>query len=111
MHALLALGAMGLFLVSPALACSRGKRPNIVFILSDDQDLEMGSIDYMPLLGKYLKAKGTTYERHYCTTALCCPARASILTGKMAHNHNVTDVVMPFGRCSRIERVARMLIV
>lgn len=111
MRALLALVAAGLFLAPPALTSSRGKRPNIVFILSDDQDLEMGSIDYMPLLGKYLKEKGTTYERHYCTTALCCPARASILTGKMAHNHNITDVVMPFGKCPNLESIARMLIV
>jgi hypothetical protein len=71
----------------------------------------MGSINYMPLLGKYLRAKGTTYERHYCTTALCCPARASILTGKMAHNHNVTDVVMPYGKCSSLERTALKLII
>jgi hypothetical protein len=111
MHASLALLAAGLFLAHSALSSSRGKRSNIVFILSDDQDLEMGSIDYMPLLGKYLRAKGTTYERHYCTTALCCPARASILTGKMAHNHNVTDVVMPFGKCSSLGRAARRLIV
>ncbi len=100
MHTVLALVAGVLFLAPSALTSSCRKRPNIVFILTDDQDLEMGSIDYMPLLGKYLRAKGTTYERHYCTTALCCPARASILTGKMAHNHNVTDVVMPFGKSS-----------
>lgn len=111
MHTLSALLAAGLFLAPSVLASSSGKRPNIVFILSDDQDLEMGSIDYMPLLGKYLKAKGTTYDRHYCTTALCCPARASILTGKMAHNHNITDVVMPFGKCSSLERVTHRLIV
>ncbi|KAI1171766.1 Arylsulphatase [Nemania sp. FL0916] len=97
MHALLALMAAGPYLAWQVQSSSSVKRPNIVFILSDDQDLEMGSVDYMPLLGKHLKAKGTSYERHYCTTALCCPARATIWTGKMAHNHNVTDVVVPFG--------------
>ncbi|KAI0096218.1 Arylsulphatase [Nemania sp. FL0031] len=102
MHALSALMAVWLFSVPSALTYDFGKRPNIIFILSDDQDLEMGSIEYMPLLDKYLRAKGTTYERHYCTTALCCPARASILTGKMAHNHNVTDVVMPFGGYTKV---------
>ncbi|KAJ3573266.1 hypothetical protein NPX13_g4767 [Xylaria arbuscula] len=102
MYALLALMAIGLILPPSVLGFHYQKRPNIVFILSDDQDLEMGSIDYMPLLGKYLRAKGTTYEKHYCTTALCCPARASILTGKMAHNHNVTDVVMPFGGYTKV---------
>lgn len=79
------------------LAKDDGKQPNIVFILTDDQDLHMDSLNYMPLLDKYITQKGTNYGRHYCTTAICCPARASILTGKMAHNHNVTDTAAPFG--------------
>lgn len=72
-------------------------RPNIVFILTDDQDLHMDSLAYMPYLQKHLVDEGTSYERHYCTIALCCPSRVSLWTGKAAHNTNVTDVSPPYG--------------
>ncbi|KAK3989763.1 alkaline-phosphatase-like protein [Cladorrhinum sp. PSN332] len=75
----------------------KGKQPNIVFVLTDDQDVHMNSLDYIPLIKKHLIDKGTLYKRHYCTTAICCPARVSILTGKQAHNTNVTDVNPPHG--------------
>ncbi|CAJ2507553.1 Uu.00g087390.m01.CDS01 [Anthostomella pinea] len=74
-----------------------GKRPNIVFIMSDDQDLHMDSLSYMPHLKKHLTDRGTTFSRHYCTNALCCPSRVSLWTGRAAHNTNVTDVNPPYG--------------
>jgi len=74
-----------------------GKRPNIVFILSDDQDLHMNSLSYMPHLKKHVTGRGTSFRRHYCTNALCCPSRVSLWTGKAAHNTNVTDVNPPYG--------------
>lgn len=75
-------------------------RPNIVFIMSDDQDMHMDSLSYMPYLKKHITDKGTFFRRHYCTVALCCPSRASLLTGKAAHNTNVTDINPPYGKPS-----------
>jgi arylsulfatase A-like enzyme len=72
-------------------------RPNIVFILTDDQDLHMQSLEYIPLIKKHLIDHGTLYKRHFCTTAVCCPSRVSLWTGKAAHNTNVTDVFPPYG--------------
>ncbi|KAK7953199.1 hypothetical protein PG988_013893 [Apiospora saccharicola] len=72
-------------------------RPNIVLILTDDQDLHMDSIDYMPYVKEHLINHGTFYKKHFCTTALCCPSRATLMTGKAAHNTNVTNVVPPYG--------------
>ncbi|USW58936.1 Putative sulfatase, alkaline-phosphatase-like, core domain superfamily [Septoria linicola] len=72
-------------------------QPNIIFILSDDQDLHMDSLSYMPYLKKHITDQGTTFQRHYCTVALCCPSRVSLWTGKAAHNTNVTDVNPPYG--------------
>ncbi|KAI0426278.1 arylsulfatase-like protein [Xylaria sp. FL1042] len=72
-------------------------RPNIVFILTDDQDLHMQSLDYMPFVKKHLVDRGTSFRKHFCTTALCCPSRVSLWTGKAAHNTNVTDVLPPHG--------------
>lgn len=54
-------------LARPILAAGDAKRPNIVFILTDDQDAHMNSLDYMPLTQKYLMNEGTTFARHYCT--------------------------------------------
>lgn len=79
-------------------AWASGRKPNIVFILTDDQDLHMQSLDYLPLIQKHLINKGTLFKRHFCTTAICCPSRVSLWTGKQAHNTNVTDVNPPYGK-------------
>ncbi|KAI0513279.1 arylsulfatase-like protein [Xylaria bambusicola] len=79
------------------LAKSGRDRPNIVFILTDDQDIHMQSLDYMPFVKKHLLDRGTFFKKHFCTTALCCPSRVSLWTGRAAHNHNVTDVQTPHG--------------
>ena len=74
------------------------KQPNIVLVITDDQDLHMDSLNYLPLIKKNLIDQGTLFKRHFCTTAVCCPARATLLTGKAAHNTNVTDVFPPYGK-------------
>lgn len=74
------------------------RAPNFVFIITDDQDLELDSVHYMPLLQKHLKNKGAFFKNHFVTTALCCPSRVSLWTGKQAHNTNVTDVSPPYGK-------------
>jgi arylsulfatase A-like enzyme len=78
------------------------RRPNILFIVTDDQRFDtLGSAD--PATGKPWMAKtlgwfcgngdgapaGTEFTSAFATTPLCCPSRASILTGKYAHNHGV----------------------
>lgn len=70
----------------------------MIFILTDDQDLHMDSVAYMPHLKNLIIEQGMTFEKHYCTVALCCPSRVSLWTGKAAHNTNVTDVNPPYGR-------------
>jgi len=46
----------------------------------------MNSLDrtVMPAVNKFLIEEGTFYKRHFCTVALCCPSRVSLLTGKAA---------------------------
>lgn len=53
-------------LMVPAYAAQE-KRPNIVFILVDDQETLMNSIDFMPTVQNQLIKKGTTFKKHYCT--------------------------------------------
>lgn len=64
-------------------------RPNILFILTDDQDLHMDSLSYMPNLKRHLIERGSTFTNHYCTVALCCPSRVSLWTGKAARKYLV----------------------
>ncbi|KAF5351337.1 hypothetical protein D9758_007991 [Tetrapyrgos nigripes] len=82
--------------VSNALA-SPPAQPNIVLILTDDQDARTDSLLYMPKLQKHITDQGMSFERFYAPVSLCCPSRVSLLTGQFAHNHNVTFVSEPFG--------------
>ncbi|KAI1292988.1 arylsulfatase [Xylaria venustula] len=75
----------------------KAQRPNIVFIMTDDQDLHLGSLDYQPVVKRELAEKGTTFSRHYVTIAKCCPSRASLLRGLAGHNTNITEVSAPGG--------------
>ncbi|KAI5243090.1 arylsulfatase [Aureobasidium subglaciale] len=82
--------------------CALAKQPNILFIITDDQDGHMGSVEHMPLLKKHLIEKGTSFENHFCTIAICCPSRVNLWTGRAAHNTNVTDVGPPYGGYPKI---------
>ena len=70
-------------------------RPNILLVLTDDQDV--GSVSEMPNVQSQLVDRGTTYDRAFVTTPLCCPSRASILRGQYAHNHGLWDNKAPEG--------------
>ncbi|OQE40896.1 hypothetical protein PENCOP_c005G05554 [Penicillium coprophilum] len=73
------------------------RKPNILFVITDDQDLQLDSISYTPLISKHIRDQGTFFRNHFVTTALCCPSRVSLWTGRQAHNTNVTDVSPPYG--------------
>lgn len=76
---------------------SQPKKPNIVILMSDDQDLRLGSTDFQHVLQRDVHAKGTEFKNHYATTANCCPSRTSFFRGQMVHNTNVTHVNAPGG--------------
>ncbi len=61
-------------------------RPNIVFVLTDD--LAWNLVDYMPRV-RQMQREGTTFTNYFVTDSLCCPSRASILTGKYPHDTGV----------------------
>ncbi|KIY46643.1 sulfatase [Fistulina hepatica ATCC 64428] len=72
-------------------------KPNIVLIITDDQDSRYNSIDYMPKLQSYLADKGTNFDKFYAPMSLCCPSRVSLLRAQHSHNHNVTYTGLPWG--------------
>lgn len=70
-------------------------RPNVVFVLTDDQGpWAMGCAGNAeirtPNLDR-LAATGTRFDRFFCTSPVCSPARASILTGQLPSRHGVHD--------------------
>jgi arylsulfatase A-like enzyme len=68
--------------------------PNVLVILSDDQ--RRGTLGVMPRTRRWFARGGTTFTNAFATTPVCCPSRASILTGRYAHNHAVTTNRQPY---------------
>ena len=85
----------------PDVAGAAATRGNILFILTDDQRYDL--MEYMPLTSAALDSETVRFERAYATTSLCCPSRASILTGLYAHNHKVFTNVAPNGGATRFD--------
>ena len=66
-------------------------RPNVLIVMTDDQRVDEGSMATMEQTLARLGDEGRRFRRAYASTPLCCPSRASILTGQYAHNHRVLD--------------------
>lgn len=76
-------------------------RPNFLFILTDDLDKELGSINYMPHLQELLVAKGLTVEDYYISNSVCCPSRSTFLRGQYNHNNQIYQNTPPYGGFQR----------
>ncbi|XP_048405202.1 N-acetylglucosamine-6-sulfatase isoform X2 [Stegostoma tigrinum] len=75
------------------------KKPNIILILTDDQDVLLGGMTPLKKTRKLIGDLGITFKNAYVASPLCCPSRASILTGKYPHNHRVFNNSLE-GNCS-----------
>jgi arylsulfatase A-like enzyme len=61
-------------------------RANVVFVLTDD--LSTNLVPYMPHV-RQMQKRGVTFTNYFVTDSLCCPSRASILSGRLPHNTGV----------------------
>ncbi|MEM6259244.1 MAG: sulfatase [Planctomycetota bacterium] len=83
-----------LFQAQPVLA---DKRPNILFLYSDDHAAHaigayggrLANLNPTPTLDK-LAAEGVLLTNAFCTNSICTPARATVLTGQYSHVNGVT---------------------
>src|SRR5579871_6514166 len=76
-----------LFLIVQVLA----KRPNIIFILTDDQNLDFNTLNVMPNVRNLIYDQGINITNSYTSVGVCCPSRSSILTGLYPHNTHVIN--------------------
>ena len=72
----------------PASAATTDARPNILIVLTDDQRFT-GTMAVMPATRRWFGGGGVRFQNAFATTPLCCPSRASLFSGRYAHNHTV----------------------
>ncbi len=75
--------------------------PNVLVIETDDQTLE--SMKVMQNVNSLIGAQGATFQNSFVNYSLCCPSRATFLTGQYVHNHKVWSNAPPSGGFSRFE--------
>ncbi len=82
---------------SKAVVLPMENRPNILFILTDDLDSRLGTINYMQNLQDLIVSRGTSLQDYFVTSPVCCPSRATTLRGQYTHNHGVYNNYAPDG--------------
>jgi len=96
-----ALLAVASVIALPAAALARpvsadtDGRPNILVIMTDDE--AKTDVSLMPNVQRLIADQGTTFADAVDSFPLCCPARATFITGQYAHNHGVYGNFYPFG--------------
>jgi choline-sulfatase len=77
------------------MASRNPQRPNVLFILSDDQGAWAmrcaGNADIVTPALDRIAANGVRFTSFFCTSPVCSPARASLLTGEIPSQHGVQD--------------------
>ncbi len=79
---------------------AKQKRPNIVLVMDDDQNVEMQR--FLTKTNAAIAGKGVTFDNSFMNYSLCCPSRSTMLTGQYAHNHGVRGNRPPSGGYSKL---------
>jgi arylsulfatase A-like enzyme len=86
--------AAALVLLASRSPAERDAAWNVIVVVTDDQTAD--SIPHDPPVMPYLQASAADPAEHwvafgnaFVTTPLCCPSRATLLTGRYAHRHGV----------------------
>jgi arylsulfatase A-like enzyme len=96
-----ALLALAAFRPEPSAADAKAK-PNVVVIMTDDQTA--ADMRFLDKTRRLIGSKGVNFKRYYDSNPLCCPARATLLTGQYAHNHGVLSNTGPTGGYKRLDK-------
>ena len=94
--ALVAVTALAVAALPPVeSARAVASQPNVVVVMTDDQTYEQ--LRVMPQINEFFDAKGTAFDSFVSSYPLCCPSRATFLTGQYALNHGVLSNTEPRG--------------
>ncbi|XP_043241458.1 N-acetylglucosamine-6-sulfatase-like isoform X2 [Amphibalanus amphitrite] len=77
---------------------SKSKHPSFVFILTDDQDTVLQGMHPMSFTKKFFQDGGVEFKNAFVSTPVCCPSRATLLTGRYQHNTAVRNNTLA-GNC------------
>ena len=77
--------------------------PNVLLVLTDDQDLRLGSMVALPFVrGEILNSNtGVNMSNFFVNTPICCPSRATLLSGRYFHNNKVETSGSDENACMR----------
>ena len=89
---------LGPFFLS-LLSTTQGKKPNILYIMSDDHAAHgisayggrLAKIAPTPNLDRLAK-EGALFKNAFCTNSICSPSRACVLTGQYNHTNGAVDL-------------------
>ena len=76
-------------------------RPNILVLETDDQTL--AELEVMPNTRRLIGGQGVTFDNHFASFPVCCPSRATFLTGQYAHNNGVLGNRPPDGGYEKLD--------
>ena len=87
--------------MSLTASTSTDKRPNVLLVMTDQHRLSAcGAYGPTPCTTPHIDAlarRGMLFNQAYCPTAICSPARASLLTGMLPHRHGMTANIGDLG--------------
>jgi N-acetylglucosamine-6-sulfatase len=84
-----------------AQAAAAPPRPNIVVIETDDQTL--AEMEVLPNVRRLIGDQGVTFDNNFDSFSLCCPSRATFLTGQYSHNNGVRGNALPQGGYEKLD--------
>ncbi len=76
--------------------------PNVVVIMTDDQRAD--DMATLPRVRRLIGDAGVTFTQAFASYPVCCPARATYLTGQYAQNHHVLGLYPPTGGYGRLDQ-------